>query len=136
MANGESNLSPEAQDTLALLQRFFDDRPLTASEIVEALGIAAGWNWEARRREVRELVITLRQAGHRVCAYHAGYWLARDAAEWAEYLEHRKRGARFEFVTVRQMTEAATDRGNEQRQLFETAPPPDPEREREWATSR
>lgn len=116
------NLPASVRDALALLERYHDDRPLTAIEIAEALGLAPRGNRESKRREVRFVVEDLREVGYRVCASDDGYWLARGATEWAAYLEARKTNARFDFVAVRKMTEAARDRAAEQGVLFETTP--------------
>jgi hypothetical protein len=126
-------------------------RPLSAIEIAAACGIVDMHYWvrqshETKRRRVRELIAELRDEGWRIVAgvrreetgdrrqereastdplFHPpaelGYWLARDDAEWHDYLESRKANARFEFAMVRDMGTAARERNTEQGTLFDGA---------------
>lgn len=111
-------LSDAAIGLLELLERYYDDRPLTAAEIASAVGIATEGNRESRRRTVRFLASDLREAGHRVCGGNDGYWLARSAREWSEYLEAVRRNARYAFVRARRFTEASQDAATGQGVLF------------------
>lgn len=92
-----------------------------AIELADAAGIQGGH--ENKRRRVREIVAELHELGERICASSGapedcGYWLARDDAEWSGYQEARKAHARFEFVVVRDMKQAAGEKSVGQRQLF------------------
>lgn len=95
-------------------------RAILAVELATHLGI--GGHHENKRRGVRRIVERLRKDGHRICAdchpIKGGYWLAADIAEWQAYEAARESGARFEFVRVRLMREAATDRSCGQKNLF------------------
>lgn len=95
-------------------------RAILAVELATHLGI--GGNHENKRRGVRRIVERLRNDGHRICAdchpTKGGYWLAADVAEWQAYEAARESGARFEFVAVKRMREAATDRSCGQGKLF------------------
>jgi len=74
---------------------------------------------ERKRRIVREVVRYARDhGGMRICANLSGYWLARSSLEWGRYLEARKANARFEYVAVRRMKNAATDSMAGQKSLF------------------
>jgi len=97
-----------------------DPGPMPAREIASRLNVAPNTSVENQRREVRKLVAELRDAGHRVCECNTGYWLARDAEEWAGYLESVKACARYTFVRERQVREAVVDTMAGQGLLFET----------------
>jgi len=99
--------------------------PVAARVIASHLRIAPNTSVENQRREVRKLVAELREAGHRVCECNTGYWLARDADEWAAYLESVKAGARYQFVRERQVREAVVDRMGGQGVLFDPGVPVD-----------
>lgn len=95
--------------------------PASARGVAFVLGLTG--NTEAQRRRIREAVELCRRRGLRVCANADGYWLARSNAEWADYKEARKSGARFEFVRIRKMAEAATAATGRQGLLFEKPRP-------------
>ena len=86
--------------------------PMTAIMLAARAGIVA--NRESRRRIVRDVVARLREQGHRICAEipggRTGYWLAREDAEWREYLEATRTGAKFRFVVARRAARAAEER--------------------------
>jgi len=114
-------LSVEGRDTLALLERYFDDRPITAREIAEAVGLAPKGNVRTRRRKARRVITKLRKAGKEVCAIctsNPGYWLARWKGEYGEYLNARRLNAKFEFVAAREMGRAASERETGQKLLW------------------
>lgn len=121
---------PVLQQRKAALLGYLRDhrqRPVPAIELAGHLQIGAvGGDRETKRRKVRKIVSALRGDGFCVCAGfgakgEGGYWLAEDDREWREYLEARRMGARFEFVTVLRMSEAARDKSAGQRMLFEEA---------------
>jgi len=120
--SAEMELSEDAAGVRDLLNRYFDDRPLNAAEIAGALGLYVEQNRERQRRSVRDVVKELREAGYAVCANDRGYWLARNAVEYPEYLDARKRRVTFDFVEQRKMREAVTDRACGQQRLFQPAP--------------
>lgn len=95
------------------------DRPVPAAELAEHL-LYVG-SHETRRRQVRRLVEEARNSAHalRICANGEGYWLARTAAEWDEYLESRRANARFEFVRVKRAREAVVNTYDGTGTLFE-----------------
>ncbi len=96
-------------------------RPLTAIELAKACGILG--SHESKRRRVRELISHLRERGGlRICASSGkpedcGVWFARDDDEWRRYREARRNKAKFEFVAVRRMTEAVSERKSGQMRL-------------------
>ncbi|MCK4626024.1 MAG: hypothetical protein KAV00_11980 [Phycisphaerae bacterium] len=92
--------------------------PYSAFILAERNGVHG--NRETQRRTIRAAVERLRDKpiGARICANRLGYWMARDATEWEEYLEARKADARFAFVHERKIREAARDVSNEQGRLF------------------
>ena len=102
------------------LQTLAGQGPIAARTLADKCRI--GGSCETRRRRIRKAVQAARDAGARVCADGDGYWLARNAGEWHEYLEAVKRGARFKFVRVRRTQEAVTDRLAGQGKLFEAEP--------------
>jgi hypothetical protein len=81
---------------------------------------------ETRKRTLREIVKTLRRPGEgseaggmRICANLVdGYWIARDATEWHEYLEAVKRDAVFRFHERRRMATAASEQVTGQRTFW------------------
>jgi len=116
-------LAEQARSLWNTLRRLFNDRPVTAIELARAMG----WDvpHETARRRVRRVVKHARKPlGLRICGNDGrpeacGYWPARSANEWDEYTKVRQRRGRFEFASVRDMREAATDRMNAQQMLFE-----------------
>lgn len=118
---GEHILHDRARILVATLTAV-TDRPVTAVEAAAAMGLKRGR--ESQRRRVREAAKYAREnLGHRVCAgagasVDCGYWLARTAAEWAEYLETQRTGARFKFAALARTQRAVTDAMNQQRRLF------------------
>lgn len=70
--------------------------PLSAAEIARRVGYGGiNLSHETARRRIREMIVVLREEeGMRICASdgkpdECGYWLARDDAEWHDYLEAR-----------------------------------------------
>lgn len=94
--------------------------PITAVEL--ALQACLAGSREMKRRKVRAVIEVLRDAGTRVCASAAGYWLARDGAEWADYLVHTRAGLAFRFSDVRRAETAAREAVTRQGRLFEDGP--------------
>jgi len=119
------------------------DEVITGAELATWAGFHC--SHETNRRRIREIIAELREQGYRICAgmrrpesrnaetpkrrnartgdegtdaIEIGYWIARDATEWAAYLESLRTKARFEFVKLRTMREAATDKGAGQTTLF------------------
>lgn len=97
-----------------------DHREIPAADL--AVACLIGGTHENQRRRVREVVEWCRREGYRVCANGQGYWLARDAEEWARYREHVKSGAKGSFARVRDNQAAVVDRCSGQGKLFETRP--------------
>lgn len=98
-------------------------RPVSASELANVLNFN-GETGDSRKRPVRTVMKFLRDRdGHKICAgchpTNGGYWLARTGAEWRRYLEDRAKGARFEFVEIRKMRDAAGERDSGQKELFD-----------------
>lgn len=108
-------------------------RPIPAIELASFAGImeitfSADMQRETKRRRVREVVEALRGVGYRICAGFMpgsdsdeaglGYWMARDAVEWKRYLDSRTSKARFEFVQVKKMASAASEKASGQASLF------------------
>lgn len=114
----QPELSPLARLLLGFLQQHDDDRPLTAAEIAEQLGVSPCGGREWRRRRVRFLVSELRDSGERVCGANDGYWLARSDGEWHDYLEAVRQKARFRFVAARRMTDVSSHAATGQLHLF------------------
>ena len=78
---------------------------------------------ETVRRRIREAIDHGRQElGIRFCANGDGYWLARDANEWAAFRQSQKAKTVFKFVRAAKCQRAVTEAFNEQGKLFETAP--------------
>ena len=100
------------------------ETPVSASDlalVVDVVGTA-----DSRKRPVRTVIKNLRDVeGWQICAdchpTKGGYWLARNGDEWRSYLERRAKGARFEFVNIRKMRNAASERNSGQGKLFEKA---------------
>ena len=111
-------LSPDAGHLLRLLERYYDDRPVTAAYAAEAIGVAPNGNREWRRRRVRGRAEELRGAGYEVCAGNDGYWLARSGSAYAEYLDAVRRNAVFRFVAARKMAVAVSEKATGQQRLF------------------
>lgn len=118
--SGQAEISAIAGCVLDLLRGLFaaGAGPMAAREIASRLRVAPNTGVENQRREVRKLIAEIREAGHRVCECNSGYWLARDAAEWAEYQAAVTAKARFTFVRVRKVREAVVDRMAGQGGLF------------------
>ena len=108
-------MSPRAEYIVECLKVCCE--PLSAAELAGGLGLVR-MGHETRRRRVREAIEEAREDGVRICANGDGYWLARSAAEWRDYLESRKSGARFEFVRAGRMAAAATEAGSGQMLLI------------------
>ena len=96
------------------------DRAVPAIELAEHLKLLG--NHETRRRAVRKLIKQMHEEGIMICAdshpTEGGYWYARDDGEWSRYLDARASQARFKFVAIRTMREAAADRNSGQGRLF------------------
>lgn len=114
----DPELGTAASDVLRLLDRYYDDRPLTAAEIAEAIGLTPGGKRESKRRSVRDAIAELRNKGFRVCGANDGYWLGRHDGEYGEYLEAVRSRARYRFLAARLVGEAASDRKMGQGELF------------------
>jgi hypothetical protein len=85
--------------------------PVSAAALASAIEGHEAWSHETRRRRVREAVDYGRtQMGMRICANGEGYWMARDAQEWAAFQEAQKRGAVFKFVRIAKAKAAASER--------------------------
>ena len=96
--------------------------PVTAKALATVCGIDGGY--ETQRRRIREAVKHGREKlGYRFCADADGYWLARNAAEWAKFREARVAKQRFGFVRDARCQRAVTERLDGQGMLFETRPP-------------
>ena len=97
--------------------------PVPARKLAPALEVP-GRDTESRRRRVRDVVEAARSKpfGFRICANSEGYWLARDEHEWAAYEAARETKARFEFVRVRNMRQAAGERTSGQGMLLDVSP--------------
>lgn len=92
--------------------------PIAAVELAEAMNFRTD-NRETLRRRVREAVEFARETlGVRICANDQGYWIARNAAEWAAYLNARKAGLRFAFAAIGTAQRAAVEALAEQGSLF------------------
>ena len=108
---------------LARYLREHDDRPVAAIELATYLQIGAvGGDRETKRRVVRMLVERLRKDGYAICAGsdaegNGGYWIAQNDGDWRNYLTSRASGAKYTFVRVRQMAEAARDQRTGQQKM-------------------
>ncbi|MCO6436529.1 MAG: hypothetical protein J5J06_05530 [Phycisphaerae bacterium] len=117
----DSTLNERVKVLLSTLARV-SNRPVTAIELAEAMNITG--THESRRRRVRETARYAREClGHRVCAGSGasddcGYWMARDADEWASYLEAARNGARFRFAGIARAKRAVVERMGKQQRLF------------------
>lgn len=96
------------------------DEPIAARALAERCQI--GGNPENQRRRIREAVQAARNAGTRVCADADGYWIARNAGEWHDYLAALRSGARFSFVRVKIAETAVVERFAGQGRLFDAEP--------------
>jgi hypothetical protein len=94
--------------------------PISAAVIAASFG-GNPLAHEVARRRVREIVASLREDGQRICANGDGYWIARDDGEWKRYCESRAAQAKFEFVVLRTMKQAANDKRTGQEKLFDAA---------------
>ena len=104
----------------ALANPRLEGRRLTASALAPLLGVWHG-HAESKRRRVREAATCAREVlGHPICADDGGYWIARNAAEFAAYQEAIRKGLKFKFVHLRNTKAAVIDRKNEQGKLFDT----------------
>lgn len=96
--------------------------PVPARQLAGPLRVP-GRAVESKRRRVREVVEAAHDAGHKICANERqGYWQARDDSEWAAYKAAREAKARFGFVRVRKMREAAGERTSRQGMLIDVRP--------------
>jgi len=95
----EESLVAHSRRLLDLLQhrpRNLGQGPISASTLATHLDLRQ--TPERQRRIVREIVRYCRSPLRaEICANHDGYWLARCAAEWAEYREARKRGLAVQY---------------------------------------
>ncbi len=96
--------------------------PVSARVLAGAFGARCA-NGDSRKRPVRSVIKNLRDVeGRQICAdchpRKGGYWLARTGDEWRRYLERRASGARFEFVSLRKMRDASSERNSGQKKLF------------------
>ena len=101
-------------------------RPILAIDFARDLKIDVFATADSRKRPVRRAVRTLRNVeGKQICAdchpTKGGYWLARNDTEWRRYRERRARNARFEFVSIRKMRDASSERNSGQKTLYENA---------------
>ena len=95
-----------------------EDGPVSAASLAVHLKGHENWGHETRRRRVREAVEYGREhLGMRICANGAGYWMARDHDEWAQFQESQKRGAVFKFVRIAKSHQAATERISRQQMI-------------------
>ncbi len=97
-----------------------DERPVSARQLAADLHIVG--NAEVVKRRIREAVEYAREHGHMVCANGEGYWLARDAAEYAAYEETRMARTKFEFVRRKKRRKAVSERNTKQGMLFNVDP--------------
>ncbi len=90
-------------------------KPVTARELAEPIG-AHGKDAEVLRRRVREAAAYAREVlGEMVCANGDGYWLAREAAEYTMYEEHRRANTRFAFVAAKKRRRAVSEKNTGQK---------------------
>lgn len=94
--------------------------PITAIEMADIVEIDG--THEHKRRAIRKHVHELRK--HRnlmVCSSSAdGYWIARDAAEYAAWQEAERRKEIFRWAEMKKNLDAVTDERSGQGKLFET----------------
>ncbi len=107
-----------------MLRNFQGTGPHSAVMLAIQVGIFG--QRESIRRRVRTVIKHARESlGERICAGQgngkAGYWLARDADEWAAYQASRKAKAVFQFADLAKQKRAITDRMNGQGRLFDTS---------------
>ena len=92
--------------------------------------LGVGGDRENQRRVARDVVKYARnELGERICAnLTVGYWLARSHTEWERYTAVVKARGVFEFVRVRRMDAAISERNSGQGMLFERG------KTTQWAT--
>lgn len=108
---GEDALAELAPKALAVLtaRRGHGYGPASARRLADLLGL--GKLCERNRRIVREIIRYARETFQaEICAGNDGYWLARDATEWGEYRERRKRGLGMAFSKLSALNRRVTER--------------------------
>jgi len=129
--NGRPEFARQSQSKIEVqahtVQRYLElaTGPVTARTLAAICNVTG--DVQTQRRKVREVVRHCRTInGTRICATtgkpgtEAGYWMARDAAEWAAYMNARREHAVFTFVEVKRVQEAAREQRSGQQKLFET----------------
>jgi biotin operon repressor len=99
---------PELSKAVSIFQQAAG--PMTAIEIATKLGLEGCR--ESQRRRVRAIIEELRNKGWPIAANQKdGCWMAKNAAEWRQYLEGRKIDAKQQIGEAHRRKKCTYDDG-------------------------